>query len=172
MFGNPISAAYEMTHSMPEVCEIIDGDRGKNYPTQEDFTESGHCLFLNAKNVTATGFQFDSCMFISEEKDSCLRKGKLIRGDVVLTTRGTVGNIAFYDSCVPFDHMRINSGMVILRMNHAMISETFFIEQFKMLLAGIKQKIANGCDVAELFGEKLSVLLEIIDTFQETVTAA
>jgi len=37
------------------------------------------------------------------------------RGDFVLTTRGTVGNIAFYDKSIPFENMRINSGMVILR---------------------------------------------------------
>jgi len=30
--------------------------------------------------------------FISKEKDQALRKGKLQRGDVVLTTRGTIGN--------------------------------------------------------------------------------
>jgi len=44
-----------------------------------------------------------------------LRKGKLARGDVILTTRRTLGNSAHYDSTVPFENMRINSGMVILR---------------------------------------------------------
>ena len=144
MFGDPLSNVHKLNYTMPEVCEIIDGDRGKNYPKQEDFTESGYCLFLNAKNVTATGFQFDSCMFITKEKDSSLRKGKMKRGDIVLTTRGTLGNIAFYDNSVPFEHVRINSGMVILRMNHVIISDMFFIEQFKMQLAVIKQKIASG----------------------------
>lgn len=144
MFGNPLSNFHKLTYTMPEVCEIIDGDRGKNYPKQEDFAESGYCLFLNAKNVTATGFQFDSCMFITKEKDSSLRNGKLMRGDIVLTTRGTLGNIAFYDNRIPYEHVRINSGMVILRMNHAIISDMFFIEQFKMQLAVIKQKIASG----------------------------
>jgi type I restriction enzyme, S subunit len=72
--------------------EIIDGDRGTNYPKQTDFKAVGHCLFLNAGNVTDKGFNFDDCMFISEEKDAALRKGKLQREDIVLTTRGTVGN--------------------------------------------------------------------------------
>ena len=26
--------------------DIIDGDRGKNYPKQDDFSDAGHCLFL------------------------------------------------------------------------------------------------------------------------------
>ncbi len=95
--------------------EIIDGDRGTNYPKQADFCSIGPCLFLNAGNVTSTGFNFTDRAFITEEKDQALRKGKLQRQDLVLTTRGTVGNAAYFDTTVPFDHMRINSGMVILR---------------------------------------------------------
>lgn len=95
--------------------QIIDGDRGQNYPKQSDFLDQGHCLFLNAGNVTTQGFNFSQCQYITSEKDQALRKGKLERHDVVLTTRGTVGNVAFYDNCVPFNHIRINSGMVIFR---------------------------------------------------------
>ena len=39
--------------------EIIDGDRGKNYPKTSEFYPQGYCLFLNAKNVTGNGFSFD-----------------------------------------------------------------------------------------------------------------
>ncbi|MFC2504424.1 MAG: hypothetical protein ACFN4D_10355, partial [Cardiobacterium sp.] len=46
--------------------ELIDGDRGKNYPKQEDFLDSGFCLFLSAKNVTPQGFLFNETSFISE----------------------------------------------------------------------------------------------------------
>ena len=72
--------------------QIIDGDRGKNYPNQAEFSPAGHCLFLNGGNVTTNGFRFSDCAFITAEKDALLRKGKLVRNDVVLTTRGTVGN--------------------------------------------------------------------------------
>ncbi len=145
IFGDPTWNPMELpVVSMTELCSIIDGDRGKNYPRQEEFFDKGHCLFLNAKNVTASGFGFDSCMFITEEKDNILRNGKLIRGDVVLTTRGTVGNLAFYDDTIPFDHVRINSGMVILRLKKDSICETFFIEQFKMQLQTIKEKVLSG----------------------------
>lgn len=95
--------------------KVIDGDRGKNYPNGKDFTEEGFCLFLNAKNVTKKGFAFDDTSFISKEKDELLRKGKLKRNDIILTTRGSVGHIAFYDTNITYDHIRINSGMVLLR---------------------------------------------------------
>ena len=145
MFGNPISNDRKMNYmEMPTVCEIIDGDRGKNYPKAEEFFEKEYCLFLNAKNVTNNGFSFGNCMYITKEKDNKLRNGKLKRGDVVLTTRGTVGNLAFYTEEIPFENVRINSGMVILRMKKDIVNEIFFIEQFKMQLDNIKNKIANG----------------------------
>ena len=145
MFGDPVCNTQRLPQmAMTDLCTIIDGDRGVNYPKQEDFLEEGYCLFLNAKNVTSNGFSFESCMFISKEKNDSLRAGKLVRGDVVLTTRGTVGNLAFYDDSVAYDNIRINSGMVILRMKPDIMSERFFIEQFKMQLQVIKTKITNG----------------------------
>jgi type I restriction enzyme S subunit len=81
--------------------EIIDGDRGRNYPKQEEFYDDEYCLFLNTSNVTSQGFNFEKTMFITSEKDQLLRKGKLKRYDIVLTTRGTVGNVAFYDEYIP-----------------------------------------------------------------------
>ena len=145
LFGDPVRNSMGLpTEPMTTVCAIIDGDRGKNYPKQDEFSDTGYCLFLNAKNVTATGFSFESRMFITKEKDNALHNGKLERGDVVLTTRGTLGNLAFYDDSVPFENVRINSGMVILRMNKSVMTEVFFIEQFKLQLQSIKGKIASG----------------------------
>ena len=107
---------YEIKNILLDyIFEFIDGDRGKNYPKRDDLLKEGYCLFLNAKNVTSNGFKFDDLEFISKERDELLRKGKLKRGDIVLTTRGTIGNIAYYDDSVDFDNIRINSGMVILR---------------------------------------------------------
>lgn len=97
--------------------QLIDGDRGKNYPKQHDFKDAGYCLFLSAKNVTAQGFEFEQQTYITKEKDHQLRAGKLQTNDIVLTTRGTIGNLAFYDKSIPFEHIRINSGMIILRAN-------------------------------------------------------
>lgn len=95
--------------------KILDGDRGINYPKLEEFSKEGHCLFLNNKNIKQDKFLFEDIHFITEEKDKMLRKGKLERFDVVLTTRGTVGNVAFYDKNIKYENIRINSGMVLIR---------------------------------------------------------
>ena len=82
-------------------------------------------MFLSATNVTQDGFKFSECQFITEQKDGILRQGKLQREDVILTTRGTIGNAAHFNASIPYEHMRINSGMVILRCNSKKILPTY-----------------------------------------------
>lgn len=103
--------------------EVLDGDRGKNYPHQDELYEKGHCLFLSATNVTNSGFRFESTVFITKDKDEMLRGGKLRRNDIVITTRGTVGNVAYYNEAIPFEDIRINSGMLIVRCGQSISSE-------------------------------------------------
>ena len=114
-----------MRKKMSEIVDIIDGDRGTNYPKQDDFSENGFCLFLNTGNVRKEGFSFETNVFITKEKDSALRKGKLQRDDIVYTTRGTVGNVGYYSSKVRYEHIRINSGMVIFRAIDTNVSMSF-----------------------------------------------
>ena len=125
--------------------EIIDGDRGKAYPKQSDFRPSGYCLFLSATNVTKAGFDFGSGQFIDEQKDVQLRKGKLQREDVILTTRGTLGNVAHYSNDVPFEHVRINSGMVILRCDQSKILPRYLFAYLRSgLFRGQVERMRSG----------------------------
>jgi len=131
--------------------EIIDGDRGLNYPSKEDFSKSGHCLFLNTGNVRENGFKFEEFQFIGKEKDAALRKGKLKRDDIVLTTRGTVGNVAIYDQDVPFENIRINSGMVIIRADGAKIMSSFLYNLIQTDFTQRQfQQITSGCAQPQL----------------------
>jgi type I restriction enzyme S subunit len=133
--------------TLGEIVEIIDGDRGLNYPKNDEFFDDEFCLFLNTKNVPNTEFSFSERMFINEEKDLRLRKGKLKRGDFVLTTRGTIGNFAYFSKSIPFDNIRINSGMVILRAKESLdkdflnfyLKSHFFKEQTVSLSSGTAQ---------------------------------
>lgn len=71
-----------------DFVDVLDGDRGKNYPTSDDFDISGHTLFLNASNVTNDGFLFQDNQFITEEKSNSMGNGKLEEDDIVVTSRG------------------------------------------------------------------------------------
>ena len=130
------------------VIQIIDGDRGVNYPKKEEFTDKGYCLFLNTSNVRKGYFDFSKCDFITKEKDNSLRKGRLQKEDVVLTTRGTLGNTAYYSKEIVFENIRINSGMVILRSNKGKIFPAYllqflnsneFAQQVKNFMSGSAQ---------------------------------
>lgn len=143
--------AFELQVLEDAGITLIDGDRGKNYPKQVDFMDSGHCLFLSAKNVTNTGFQFEDTTFISEERDNILRAGKLIRNDIVLTTRGTIGNVAFYGDSISFKHIRINSGMIIIRCDENLWNPRFLYFLFTSQV--IRQQIealTSGSAVPQL----------------------
>ena len=128
--------------------EFIDGDRGVNYPNKSELLPEGDCIFLNTGNVRQNSFDFSNLDFITKEKDNLLRNGKLQRDDIVLTTRGTVGNVALYSQEVPFSNIRINSGMVIIRVNknfwhpyfvYLFFQSHLFKKQISRLISGSAQ---------------------------------
>jgi len=126
-----ISKNQTATTALGDFVDFIDGDRGKNYPTFDEFTSTGYCLFLNASNVTSTGFNFDTCMFVTEDKDKSMNKGHLSRNDIVLTSRGTLGNVALYDKHIGYENVRINSGMLIIRPKTKRLSPYFIYALLK-----------------------------------------
>lgn len=128
--------------------QIIDGDRGKNYPKQNEFSDEGHCLFLSATNVTKSGFSFATNQFVTQEKHDALRKGTVERGDVILTTRGTLGNVALYSDLIPYPVVRINSGMVTVKPDRTALTSEYlyhflrsdlFQAQVRALQSGVAQ---------------------------------
>lgn len=155
-----IDPNWEMVDIKDSEIEIIDGDRGKNYPKAHEFADEGYCLFLNTKNVLKNGFRFDETMFITKEKDEILRKGKLQRGDVVLTTRGTVGNVGHFSDETPFDNIRINSGMLIFRLTNSGFTSEFL---FHLLQTEYVQKrfkkISSGSAQPQLPIRSLNTLI-------------
>lgn len=78
---------------------------------------------MNAKNFVNNKFCFSDINFISKEQDELLNNGKLQKGDVVLTTRGTIGKVAYYDKKIELEHIRINSGMLIFRSNKNILNK-------------------------------------------------
>lgn len=156
-----------------DILIIIDGDRGTNYPNGNDFSDDGYCIFLNAKNVTRKGFSFEEKSFITKEKDEQLRKGKLKRYDLILTTRGSVGNIAYYNDEITFKHLRINSGMVIIRNEDLKIDSNYVYKLFSSFI--IQNQIYNmafGSAQPQLTVKELNKLLIIIPSFKEQTKIA
>lgn len=102
---------------LDELVDVLDGDRGKNYPKAVDFEVQGHTLFLSASNVTNEGFSFKNNQYITKEKSDSMGNGRLVEDDVIITSRGSLGHVAWYNREIQrsMPHVRINSGMLILR---------------------------------------------------------
>lgn len=126
--------------------KIIDGDRGKNYPSANDLLSSGFCLFLSNKNIVNNKLNLNGSFYISQIKHEQLRSGSLEKNDLVITTRGTLGNILYVDEFFPLP-ARINSGMVIIRHDSQFLSRylyylfqsDYFQNQIKELQSGAAQ---------------------------------
>lgn len=143
-----IHAAASAAHpgrrlTLGEAAQLIDGDRGKYYPKGRSLSPQGSCLFLSTQNVRPYGWSFSSTAFLSEEGDRLLGRGKLVLGDVVLTTRGSLGHVAVYDHAVPYPSVRINSCMLILRPRQELISSHYLAAflrspQFQLQLSRLR----------------------------------
>jgi type I restriction enzyme S subunit len=102
--------------------QIIDGDRSAKYPKREEFIDSG-VLFLNTTNIEQGRLNLASANYITEEKFDQIKKGRLQRGDLVMTTRGSIGKIAQFNC----SHSKglINAQMLILRADEKTIHQKF-----------------------------------------------
>ena len=103
---------------------VIDGDRGNEYPNENDCFETG-IPFLSSKNIKDHEIEFLTTRFISKEKFDNLRQGKLVHGDIVITVRGTIGNVAQFFSN-QFETAFINAQMMIMRSQSEMFPRFFF----------------------------------------------
>lgn len=178
---------------LSDLVTTIEGDRGKNYPKREEFLSEGYCLFLTAQNVRPSGWRFENSVFISAEKDKVLRSGKLQRNDIVITTRGTLGNIAVYDESVPYENIRVNSCMLILRIDSALVSPYYlasfltspiFKAQIENLKSGtaqpqipasvLRNTIINIPSLSdqERINAELSQRFSVCDSIEKTVDTA
>ncbi|MGR6129117.1 restriction endonuclease subunit S [Paenibacillus sp. SER-28] len=75
----------------------MDGNHGNIHPTAKDYVESG-IPFLLASDVQDDKIDLTNCKFISKKTADNLQKGFANEGDILLTHKGTVGNVALVPS--------------------------------------------------------------------------
>jgi type I restriction enzyme S subunit len=99
--------------TLGHVCDFINGDRGKNYPSAK-FRQSHGIPFINAGHLGEGIVNFDSMDFISEEVFNRLGGGKIQPGDILFCLRGSVGKFA---NVGELEKGAIASSLVIIRPN-------------------------------------------------------
>ncbi len=103
-----------------EIISLINGDRGKNYPSKGDFVDSG-VPFINAGHLRGGRICFEDMNFISPDHFVRLGSGKVSQGDIVYCLRGSLGKAAIVTD---IDSGAIASSLVIVR-SHSHISSRY-----------------------------------------------
>ena len=93
------------------VTVFVNGDRGKNYPSQSDYVSRG-IPFISAADLMDGRVDAENCTFITEAAFDRLGGGKTKEGDLLFCLRGSLGKVARVRS-IP--RGAIASSLVIIR---------------------------------------------------------
>ena len=94
-----------------ELFQIINGDRGKNYPSKSTLSKQG-IPFISALNLKNNSVEKDEQLLcVTESQYNKLGSGKLKKGDMVVCIRGSLGKHGIF----PFEKGAIASSLVIVR---------------------------------------------------------
>ena len=93
---------------------LSDGNYSSKYPRSEELVEEG-IPFIRGNNMIDGEIVDEDMYHITEEKHNILLKGHVQTGDVLITTRGNIGQVAI----IPERHndSNINAQIVLLRVN-------------------------------------------------------
>ncbi|MCT7584567.1 restriction endonuclease subunit S [Aliarcobacter butzleri] len=106
--------------------DISDGNYSSKYPTQNDFIECG-VPFIRANNIKSMTVIDKDMRFISEKQHNELKKGHLKKNDILITTRGDIGQVAL----VPDKYISANINAQIVRIG---VSESIFFKYLAYIL--------------------------------------
>lgn len=97
-----------------DIAVLINGDRGKNYPSQKEIITSGGIPFVNAGHLNGRAIEFEAMNYITPEKYEKLNSGKFQQNDILYCLRGSLGKKALINDNI---YGAIASSLVIIRPN-------------------------------------------------------
>ena len=142
---------------LSQLVSVLNGDRGKNYPAKSSLSHKG-IPFISALNLDGKSvIEDDNLLCLSEQQYERLGNGKLIRDDIVVCIRGSLGKHGRY----PFDKGAIASSLVILRpfMNEAVMAEFLMMYLDTPLFFSEIRRYDNGTAQPNLAAKSLEQFL-------------
>lgn len=125
--------------NISDVSEVLNGDRGKNYPSRAHYIESG-IPFISAGNIDENRKLNNELNYISEDRFELLIAGKLQKDDIVYCIRGSIGKFAIID----FEKGAIASSLCIIRTNKE-IDRNYFCNYLASSLCNLEiNRFDNG----------------------------
>lgn len=139
-----------------DVANLINGDRGKNYPSKDKLSLEG-IPFISAVDIENDTISNSKLLCLSRGQYETLGNGKLIRGDIVFCIRGSLGKCGVY----PFNEGAIASSLVIIRIADTdIVNSKYLLNYLKSpLLFSEIRKHDNGTAQPNLSAENLKNFL-------------
>lgn len=134
------------------LSNIINGDRGKNYPSKKDYVKSG-VPFITAGNIEKNNtLNKEKLNYILEDKYNILRSGKIVKDDILYCLRGTLGKNAIID----FEFKgAIASSLCIIRLLDKINKKYIYLCLNSMLIEYQMIEFNNGTAQPNLSAESL-----------------
>ncbi len=101
---------------------------------------------LNGSNLTGFKLIEDGFKYVSPEKAKTFKKAIAKRGDIVITHRGTLGQISYIPDDSKYHEYVISQSQFRVALNRKMVDPTFFVYFFHTS-EGQKRLLANKCHV-------------------------
>jgi type I restriction enzyme S subunit len=137
-----------MSKSLTRISEIIEeismGPFGSDIKV-DNFVESGIPV-LNGSNLPKFKLLEDEFRYVTPEKAKTFRKAIAKRGDIVITHRGTLGQISYIPENSKFEEYVISQSQFRVALNKNLVDPAFFVYYFHTI-EGQKRLLANKCHV-------------------------
>nr|WP_106780843.1 restriction endonuclease subunit S [Lysinibacillus timonensis] len=123
-----------------EISQLINGDRGKNYPSKQYWIDEG-IPFINAGALGEKYLIKDKLNYISEERFQLLRAGFINKNDLIYCLRGSLGKVAINKD---IEKGAIASSVVIIRPS-SFINIYFLLYVLKSSIGDLMiERVENG----------------------------
>lgn len=156
---------------------LINGDRGKNYPSRSELTTEG-IPFVNAGQLSGGQIEADGAGYLTRAQFDQLRSGKFLRGDILYCIRGSLGKSAL-NLILP--EGAIASSLIIIRPDervsgkyiHYFLQSPFATRQIAAYDNGTAQPNLSGADLARFrvplapSKEQIRIVAKIEELFSE-----
>lgn len=139
-----------------DIVQLINGDRGKNYPSKEKLSTTG-IPFISAVNIDSGTISDAKLLCVNQEQFDALGSGKLEKNDIVFCIRGSLGKCGIY----PYEQGAIASSLVILRQFYFNIDILSYLYVYitSPFLYDEMKKYDNGTAQPNLSAESLKNFL-------------
>ena len=106
----------------------LDGNHGEIHPTTNDYVETG-IPFIMASDLYNGKVDYLNCKYISEETAKGLRKGFAKEGDVLITHKATIGEIALVKN-IDTNYIVLTPQVTYYRVNDYSILNNIYLKSY------------------------------------------